>query len=61
MGVFELAEAEFGFGLGAVAGDDLGDGPVFPVGDQDTFAEDLGFQVGAGLVVDVESEPVLGR
>ena len=55
-----MAEAELGLGLGAVAGDYLGDGPVLVVGDQDTFAEDLGFQVGAGLVVDVEGEPVLG-
>jgi hypothetical protein len=60
VGVFELAEAELGLGLGAVAGDYLGDWPVLAVGDQDTFAEDLGFQVGAGLVVDVEGEPVLG-
>jgi hypothetical protein len=42
--------------LGAVASDHLGDRPVLAVGDQDTFAEDLGFQVGAGLAVDVEGE-----
>jgi hypothetical protein len=61
VGVFELAEGEFGLGLAAVAGHHVGDRPVLAVGDQDTLAEDLGFQVGAGLVVDVESEPVLGR
>ena len=60
MGVFELAEGELGFGLGAVAGHYLGDGPVLVVGDQDTLAEDLGFQVSAGLVVDMEGESVLG-
>ena len=59
-GVFELAEGELGLGLGAVAGHDLGDRPVVAVGDQDTFAEDLGFQVVAGRFVDVVGEPVLG-
>ena len=48
-GSLSLAEAELGLGLGAVAGDDLGDGPVVVVGDQDVFAEDLVFQRGAGV------------
>ena len=39
--VFELAEAGFGVGLGAVGGDHLGYGPVVAVGEQDPFAEDL--------------------
>ena len=33
--VFELAEAGFGFGLGSVGGDDVGDGPGVAVGEQD--------------------------
>ena len=47
MRVFELAEAELGFGLGPVAGDDLGHGPVVVTGDQHVLAEDLVFQGGA--------------
>ena len=50
--VFELAEAGFGVGLGAVGGDHLGHGPVVAVGEQDPLAEDLGFQGVAGLAVD---------
>jgi len=60
VGVFELSEAELGLGLGAVGSDHLGDRPVVPVGDQDAFAEDLGFQVDAGVLVEVEAQPVLG-
>ena len=48
MGVFELAEAGFGVGLGAVGGDDLGGGPVVAVGEQDPLAEDLVFQAPGG-------------
>ena len=55
--VLELAEPELGLGLGAVAGDDLGDGPVVVAGDQDVLAEDLLFQRGAGLLVDVPGQP----
>jgi hypothetical protein len=43
VGVFELAEAELGLGLGAVAGDHVGDRPVVAVGHQHAFAEDLFF------------------
>lgn len=50
--VFELAEGELGFGLGAVAGHDFGHGPGVVVGDQDVFAEQLFFQRGAGGGVD---------
>jgi len=46
--VFELAEAGFGVGLGAVGGDHLGHRPVVAVGEQDPLAEDLGFQGPAG-------------
>src|ERR1019366_2607543 len=52
VGVFELAEA----GLGV----DVGDGPVLAVGDEDPFAEDLGFQRVAGDLVDLDGESVLG-
>jgi hypothetical protein len=51
-GVFELAEGELGLGLGPVAGDDLGGGPVVVVGDQDVLAEDLFFRGGARAGVD---------
>ena len=61
MGVLELAEAELGVGLGAVAGDDFGGGPGVPVGDEDAFAEQAFFQGGAGLVVDVPGQPKGGR
>ena len=44
VGVFELAEAELGVGLGAVAGHDVGDGPVVVVGDEDPFAEQFVLQ-----------------
>ena len=57
VGVFELAEPELGLGLGAVAGDDFGDGPVVAVGDEEPFAEDAVFQGGAGGVVDLPVQP----
>jgi hypothetical protein len=38
-GGLELAEGELGLGLGPVAGDHVGDGPVVVVGDQDVLAE----------------------
>src|SRR6516225_3905607 len=60
MRVFELAEGELGVGLGPVGGDHVGDGPVVVAGDQDAFAEDLGFQLAAGAVVDVPGQTVLG-
>src|SRR5664279_6078628 len=60
MGVFELPESELDFGLGAVAGDDVGDGPVLVVGEQDPFAEHLVFQCPSSVTVDVPGEPVLG-
>jgi hypothetical protein len=60
VGVFELAEGELGLGLGAVSGHYLGGGPGLPVGDQDAFAEDFGFQVGAGVGVGGEGESVCG-
>ncbi len=50
--VFELAEGELGFGLGPVAGDHLGGGPVVVAGDQDVLAEDFFFQRRAGCGVD---------
>ncbi len=50
-GFFELAEPELGLGLGAVASDDIGGGPVVAVGHQHPFAEDLFFEVGASRVV----------
>jgi hypothetical protein len=43
VGVFELAESLLDVVLGSVAGDDLGGGPVVVGGDQESFAEDLGF------------------
>src|SRR6266542_3952740 len=50
-GVFELAEAELGLGLGPVAGHDLADGPVVAVSDEEPLAEDAVFQgVAGGLV-----------
>ena len=61
VGVFELTEGELGLGLGSVAGYHLGDRPVVAVGDQYSLTEQLVLQHGAGLVVDVEGEPVLGR
>ena len=57
MPVFELAEAGFGVGLGAVGGDHLTGGPVVAVGEQDPLAEDLGFQGLAGLAVDSPAPP----
>jgi hypothetical protein len=42
-GVFELAEAGFDVGLASVAGDDVDDRPGVAVGDQEAFAEQLGF------------------
>jgi hypothetical protein len=46
--IFELPEAAFDLGLGAVAGHDVGEGPVVAVGDQDPFAEDLLLQLVCG-------------
>src|SRR5215470_3943794 len=57
---FGLAEGELGVGGGPVAGHYLGDRPVVPAGDQDPFAENFGFQGGAGGLIDGEAEPVLG-
>src|SRR5260221_899260 len=50
--VLELPEGELRFGLGPVAGDHLGGGPVVVAGDQDVFAEQFLFQGGAGCLVD---------
>jgi hypothetical protein len=44
VGVFDLPEPELNLWLGAVAGDDVGDGPMLVVGEQDPFAEYLVFQ-----------------
>ena len=55
--VFHLAEGELGFGLGPVAGDDLGGGPVVVVGDQHVLAEDLLFQRGPRGGVDGPGQP----
>src|SRR5664279_6448281 len=60
MGVFELPEHELDFGLGAIAGDDVGDGPVLVVGEQDPFAEHLVGEGSAVAGVDAPGEPVLG-
>ena len=65
-GVFHLPEGELGLGLGPVPGDDLWDGPVVLIGDQDVLAEDLLFERGAGLLVDVPGKaqvpgPVAGQ
>jgi hypothetical protein len=46
--VLELAEAEFGVGLGTVGGHHLGDRPV-AVGEQDPLAEQLLFEVFSGF------------
>ena len=43
VGVFHLPETRFDLGLGAVGRDDIGDGPVVAVGEQDPFAEQFGF------------------
>src|SRR6266568_8418403 len=56
VGVFHLAEGELGVGLGPVAGDDFGGGPVVVVGDQHVFAEDFLFQGGARVVVDAPGQ-----
>ena len=49
--VFHLPEGEFRLGLGPVAGDDLGHGPVVVAGDEHVLAEDLLFEGGAGVRV----------
>src|SRR5512142_870209 len=54
--VFHLAEGEFGFGPGPVAGGDFGRGPVVVAGDQHVFAEDLLFQDGARILVDAPGQ-----
>jgi hypothetical protein len=56
-GVFHLPEGELGLGLRAVGGDDVGDGPVVVVSDQDVLAEDLFFQRGARAGVDGPGQP----
>ncbi len=62
MRVFHLPEGEFGLGLGPVAGDDLGGGPVVVVGDQDVLAEEFFFQGGPRIAASRPCEPqVLGR
>jgi hypothetical protein len=58
--IFELTETELGVGLRAVRGDHIGDGPVVVVGDQDPFAEDLVFQGGPGVFVDVPGQVQIG-
>ena len=57
MPVLELPEPGFGFGLGPVPGDHLGDGPVVVAGNQDMLAEDLVFQRLAGVLVDPPGQP----
>ena len=54
--VFHLPEGELGLGLGPVAGNHLGDGPVVVIGDEDVLAEQFFFQGGAGIVVDVPGQ-----
>jgi hypothetical protein len=61
MGVFHLAETEFGIALGSISGDDVWGGPVVAVGDQDAFAEDLVFEGVTGLRVDVPGQAEGGR
>ena len=56
VGGFHLPEGAFGFGLGSVAGDHVDDRPVVVVGDDHVFAEDLGFQPGTGVGVDVPAQ-----
>jgi hypothetical protein len=58
--VFELTEPELGAGLRAVAGHDLGEGPVLAVGDQNAPAEDLVDQFPAGVGFDVPTQGMLG-
>jgi Domain of unknown function (DUF4158) len=58
--VFHLPEGGLGYGLGAVAGDHLGDGPVVVVGDEHVFAEDLVFQGGLRVLVDAPAQAQLG-
>jgi len=48
--VLELADGEFGLGLGAVGGDDLGGRPVVVIGDEHVLAEEFPFQGGPGGV-----------
>ena len=55
VGIFDLAEAEFDFGLRAVSGDDIRDGPV-AVGEQDPFAEQALLQAFRALGVGVPGE-----
>jgi len=59
--VLHLPEPEFRLGLRPVAGDDLGDGPVVVAGDQDVLAEDLLFEGGAGVLVDVPGQAQVFR
>jgi hypothetical protein len=59
VGVFELAEAEFGVGLGAVGGHDVGYRPV-AVGEQDAFAERPRLKPGTGARVAAPVRPQLG-
>ena len=49
--VFELREAFFDVGLGAVGGDHVGGRPVVAVGEQDPFAEVFVFEVAVRGVV----------
>src|SRR6266702_4780623 len=58
-GVFHLPEGGLGLGLGPVGGDDLGGRPVVMIGDQDMLAEDLLFERGVAILVDVPGEPVV--
>ena len=56
-GIFELEEGELCLGLGPVAGDYLGNGPVVVIGDEHVLAEQFFFQAGAGGLVDTSGEP----
>jgi hypothetical protein len=59
--VFQLAEVELHFGLGTISSDDVSDGPVVVVGDEDPLAEDLVLQCCVCAGVDSEGQAVLGR
>jgi hypothetical protein len=61
VGVFELPEPEFGFGLRPVGGHDVGDGPAVAVGEQDPLAEQALFEFRAGAGVGAPGQPEGGR
>ncbi len=60
VGVFELAEPRFDIILGSVSGDDVSDGPFVAVGHEQPFAEELIFQVVAGVGVDAPIQAKVG-